>query len=264
MTSMSATYNRIDISDKDGWRREFPLQKTITFIGSDLRNDIVLERHHGSGVEPRHLQLLALPGSAQYRLVNLGNYEIVLGAGSNRTLAPRASQDIGNNEVVRVGEFTLTFHITAGRSEPALPVVGGAPLTGGMPSADVSGTSNVIGVTLLLPTTQLMINQTLDGSLKIKNRGNRPGAQFKIELEGWPPEAYQMGPGPMLFPNAEKEVFFKLRYPQTPNFLAGEHKITVRVSAPEAYLGAQAVVTQVVHIMAQYTHTMKLYRLDHR
>jgi hypothetical protein len=258
---MSATYNRVDISDKDGWRREFPLQKTITFIGSDPRNDVVLERHHGSGVEPRHLQLLALPGSAQYRLVNLGNYEVLLGTGSNRPLPPHASQDIGNSEVVRVGEFTLTFHTTAARVEP---ITGGMPVVGGVPVPDTSNTGNAIGLTLMLPATQLLINQALDGSIKVKNRGNKPGAQFKIELDGWPEDSYQMGPGPVLFPNAEKEIFFKLRYPQALNFVAGERKITVRVSAPEVYLGEQAIATQVIHVMPQYTHTLRLYSLDQK
>lgn len=44
--------NHIDICDKDGWHKEFDLQKRLTYIGSDPRNDIVLNPF--AGQESRH------------------------------------------------------------------------------------------------------------------------------------------------------------------------------------------------------------------
>ena len=32
-------YPRLEIIDRDGWRKVFPLEKPLFFIGSDARND---------------------------------------------------------------------------------------------------------------------------------------------------------------------------------------------------------------------------------
>ena len=45
----------IEITDKDGWTKEFNLSKTIAYVGADPRNDIVLDPERGQGVSPRHL-----------------------------------------------------------------------------------------------------------------------------------------------------------------------------------------------------------------
>ena len=39
----------VEVIDKGGWSRSFPLNKNIIHIGSDARNDIVIETWHGSG-----------------------------------------------------------------------------------------------------------------------------------------------------------------------------------------------------------------------
>ena len=260
-------YNQIDISDKDGWRKEFPLQKAITFIGCDPHCDIVLESHHGAGVALRHLQLLSLPnGGVGYRLVNLGDAARLRGASGEQTLAAHSSVDIANDAVVHVGEFTLTFHFVTSKVESP-PLTASAPASARAVAAEPvtptrdappEAVSEKIGAILLLPKTQLALNETLEGSLKVRNRGERPGAQFKIELEGWPTDAYQVAPGPVLFPNAEKEVLFSLIYPKSANFLAGRYRVTMRISAPEAYLGEQTTVSQEIEVLPQYSHTMKL------
>jgi hypothetical protein len=63
-------FSKLEVIDKDGWRNEFRLEKTIVHIGSDPRNDIVLERGRGGNVAPLHAQLIlsASQGHLQSRL----------------------------------------------------------------------------------------------------------------------------------------------------------------------------------------------------
>ena len=54
---------QVEVVDRDGWRKAFPLEKHIVHIGSDPRNDVVLDSRRGAGVAARHLQLIALPAN---------------------------------------------------------------------------------------------------------------------------------------------------------------------------------------------------------
>jgi hypothetical protein len=100
-----------EITDKDGWRKEFPLARTVIYVGSDPSSDIVLETWHGTGVAPRHLQIISLAAEGQgFRLVNLGETEVMLGAASERAVAPRSFMPMNDGERIRLGDFTLVFH----------------------------------------------------------------------------------------------------------------------------------------------------------
>jgi hypothetical protein len=79
-----------------------------------------------------------------------------------------------------------------------------------------------------------------------------------MELEGWPSDQYDIGPGPILYPNAEKEVFFRLRHPRGPDLPAGKHRICVRALAPQAYPDQSVEVSQEIEVLPFYSHTLRL------
>jgi hypothetical protein len=239
--------NRVEVIDREGWRRDFPLNKPLIQIGSDPRNDIVLEPARGAGVAVRQLQVIIGGGVAGYRLVNMGETELVVGDGDTR-LAPRTFIDIASGERLRVGDFTLTFLGEGGSADAALTPGAARPASGG---------AN-IGVRLSLPHTQLTPDHSLDGAVTVRNLGDKPGVQFKIEVEGLDPGWYDIGPGPVLFSGAEKDVFFRLRHPKQPKPAAGPLQLRLRVTAPAAYLGESALASQTIQIMPYHAYSLSL------
>jgi hypothetical protein len=242
--------SRLDITDREGWQKAAPVEKAIIYIGSDPSNDIVLDRARGSGVAPRHVQLIAPTASGQvYRLVNLGDSDVVIGQAGDKVVPPRSFAAVTDGENIRMGDFSLILR--TGEVPAAAPA--DKPLPGG-----VEHPSNVIGIRLFLPGTQLAPDHPLEGSITVSNRGNRPGVQFKLEVEGLEPDCYELGAGPVLFPGAEKGVVFRLVHPCRPRPLAGEHRFSVRATAPDAYPGESAVAPQVIRILPYFSHTLRL------
>ena len=241
---------RLDITDRDGWQKVAPVEKAIIYIGSDPGNDIVLDRARGAGVASRHVQLIAPTASGQvYRLVNLGDTDVVIGPAGDKVVSPRSFAAVTDGENIRMGDFTLILRT----GEVVAPVAVVPPSPSGLERP-----STVIGVRLFLPGTQLAPDHPLEGSITVSNRGNRPGVQFKLEIEGLEPDCYELGAGPVLFPGAEKGVVFRLIHPCKPRPLAGEHRFSVRATAPDAYPGESAVMPQVIRILPYFSHTLRL------
>lgn len=234
--------NEIEVTDRDGWRKTFSLEKPLIYIGSDSRNDIVLAPTRGGGVAPRHLQLLSIPGQGT-RLVNLGDSDIFLGPHDSDALAPRATAVLTTEATLSVGEFTLVFR------------------GGGGGSLEHHSATHAIGVELALPQAQLSPGQVVEGAITVRNLGDKAGVQFKLEVEGLPPDCYTVGPGPLLFPNAAKVVPFCLCPPMQPPLLAGTYHLTIQATAPEAYPGEMAKVTRDIQILPYYFHTLSLVRV---
>jgi hypothetical protein len=248
--------NAVEVIDRDGWRRSYPLGKAIVHIGSAAGNDVVLDPTRGAGVAARHVQLIARAGGGGgYRLVNMGDSDILL-ADSERRITPRSFIDLNEGERVRLGEFTLVFSGGAALAGMAAGPAGaaGAPIL-------ASGSGN-IGLGLSLPKTQLAPGQPLDGSVVVRNLGEKAGAQIKLAVEGLDPEWYDIGPGPVLFPGAAKEVSLRLMHPGKTDPPAGEYRFVVRASAPGAYPGESASATQLIHIVPFYTHKLKVVLPD--
>jgi hypothetical protein len=237
---------RLEIIDRDGWRNEFPLGKTVLHIGSSDRNDIVLEPTRGGEVAPLHAQLI-IPGpqgragshGSCPQLVNLGDVDILLGSSGDQRLPPRSVLSLEDGSTFRLGQFTLVFH-------------------GDRSSAGESlGGSRHIGLSLSMPRTQLEPNRFLDGVIRVANLGDRSGVQIELDLEGLDPDCYNLEPGPILSAGAEKEVFFRLRhYGHRPP--AGEYYVTIRATAAHAYPGDEAIVSQSVEVLPFYRHKMQL------
>lgn len=253
-------HNKLEVTDKDGWRKEFLLQENIIHIGSGSRNDIVLEAWRGGGVATWHLQFIAGLGYKKgYRTINLGDADIPMGDSGDRVLPPRSTVDIANGECLRLGDFTLVFHLGKLEEEGRPEVVDSE----GAPAAVAGGDiSDVIGLSLSLPGSSLEPGHSLEGAVTVRNLGDRAGVQFKLAVEGLGPESYEVGSGPILFPDAEKKVFLRLHHSQGPHPLAGEHHVRIRVTAPEAYPGESATVSQAIQVLPFYRHTLRLVPPD--
>lgn len=269
--------NSIEIIDSDGWRKEFPIDKPLVHLGSDARNDIALNPARGEGVAARHLQLLALPGKpSAYRAINLSTADIPLGEKGDRSLAPRSILDVADGERLQLGEFAIVFHLgepgweesrpaayAAGpvqRDQVAAPEVPPgrvAPAPAGSQKA-----SAVIGLRVSFPQATVEPEQPLEGIVAVRNLGAEPGAQFRLAVDGLDPDCYEIGPGPILFPNVEKGVYLRIRHPRGPAILAGQRQVSIEATAPEAYPGESVTVAQVLHFLPFYAHNIRLTALD--
>jgi hypothetical protein len=234
----------IEVTDRDGWRKAFPLAKAIVYIGSGAGADVLLEPGRGKGVAARHLQLIAL-GDA-FRLINIGDSEVRLGPAGEVLMPPRAVLEVSAGEQVRVGEFTLTLQGQAGPAGATMAAFG----------ADNNSPS--IGLALAMQAGELTLDHPLEGAIVVKNLGDKAGVQFKLEAAGLDPACMELGPSPILFPNAEKEVPFRLRHPAASRPLAGDFRFRIRATAPAAYPGESATISQVIKVGPYYRHAVRL------
>lgn len=251
--------NRIEITDKDGWRKEFILQKRLIYIGNDSRNDIVLSNLRGTGVDPRHLQLVVGPGGAvQCTAVNLSSKVIAMGPAGERQLDSNSAIDVADGETFRLGDFVLVFHLQ--------DVLTASPDPTGreFQQARVSGKAGSTSIGLKIALSQVVLNPRfpIEGTLLISNQGGAPGVQFRLGLDGLPPECYEIGPAPILFPGAEKAVPIRITHPCRPEILAGSRPIKFWADAVEAYPGESAVVSRDIRILPYYSHSLRLIAVD--
>ncbi|MBA3532445.1 MAG: FHA domain-containing protein [Ardenticatenales bacterium] len=252
---MADQYGNLEVTDRDGWRKEYAILKPLVYVGSDAKNDIVLDTARGAGVASRHLQLIALADSGEsgFRLVNLGQKNLMLGESGSQVVPPHAAIDIRDESHIKLGDFTLVFKGGIARAAP----FGSRGGLGAAPSNTGS-----IALRVNLPQTHLNPNHPTRGSLLIRNMGQVMGVQFKIDMEGFPPELCEIGTGPVLFPGGEKEVPFTLQYPQQPTTRAGGFKIIFTVTAPDAYPGESATISQNLQVTPIYSHKLRFVTND--
>ena len=238
----------LEVIDSEGWRKEFPLRGRIAHVGSAAGNTVVLTSSRGSGVSPRHLQFI-FPEDGGCRLVNLGDAEVHLdGAEGGATLAPHLTRRLVDGQRLQVGNFTLVLHLGA---------------IGAAVTAPTPITSQSIDLRMALPEARLTPARPMEGAIIVRNAGAQPGVQFHLTLEGLPAACYELGPAPLLFPNAEKSISLRLIHPRGPDLPAGDRRFTVRATAPTAYPDERAEVTQQIEIAPFYTHTLSLEKVTH-
>lgn len=237
----------LEIIDREGWRKEFPLQGRIAHVGSGDGNTIVLASSRGSGVSPRHLQFI-FPEGGGCRLVNLGESDVRMDGEGGAPLPPHLTRRVIDGQRLTVGDFTLVVHLAA---------------TEGAASAPAPVTSRSIDLRMALPETRLTPTQPIEGAVIVRNAGDQPGVQFRLTLEGLPSACYELGPAPLLFPNAEKSIALRLSHPHGPTLRAGEHRFTVRATAPTAYPDEQAEVAQRIEVAPFYAHALELERVSY-
>jgi hypothetical protein len=143
--------------------------------------------------------------------------------------------------------------------EGTQPVVEGAEAQGAATDLAAAGEDgSAMGVTLSLPRTELSPDRPLDGVITVRNLGEVTGVQFHMELQGLERDRYDIGPAPILFPNAERQVSLQLRHPKRPSPPAGSHTVTVRVTAPDAYPGEEATASAAIDILPYRSHRLAL------
>jgi hypothetical protein len=153
-----------------------------------------------------------------------------------------------------VGDFILLFHLQTSQAESLdfLPSVeAGAPIKNKQSSAS-------IGIRLTFNSTHLRPDAPLDGTITVRNQGQAQGVQFQIDIEGIPSEYFEVGPAPILFPNAEKNVPLRLIHPRSPGLPAGPVRITIRASAVDAYPGENVSVSREIQVEPYYHHVLEL------
>lgn len=244
--------HRVQVTDKNGWHKEFELPDRLAYIGSASESDILLEGGRSAGVSLRHVQLVPVQeGRTVYRAVNLGESDVFL---NDVALAPRSAAGIADGDMLKLGSYTLAFRL--GRS--ASQIRSGETGTNNRINSSVeTNVTNSIGLLLTLPYTTLGIERPIEGSLTVRNQGNMPGARFRFELEGLESDCYDIGPGPILFPHAEKDVVVRFCHPHKSHLSVGDYPILIRATAPEAYPGQSATVSEVIHALPFYRHQLR-------
>lgn len=231
---------RIEAINQYGWRKEFVVDKAIVLIGSDERNDVVLNGSAPGEVLPRHAQVLpSTLTQSGFRLVNLSGSDIVVHTRTlpsdepGQVVTPRAATELGDGDRAQIGSFTLVFHSGEQRSE-------------------------IMKLSLAFSTKALNVDQPIEGAITLHHVGNKAGVQFRLEVEGIDPNLVEIGPGPVLFPNAEKQVPFRLYHPKGNRPPAGECRITFHVLAPDAYPGERASVSDTIVINPYRKHRVRI------
>lgn len=230
--------SRIEVINRDGWRKEYGLRGSIAYVGSQAGSTIVLPAEE---VAPRHLQYLpSQVNRGGYRVVNLSGAEVqarLRGGVEPRAVAPRSMLEIGDGDEIEIAGYRLVFH-----------------------SGDQQ--SQAIQVRVEMPATVLQMDRPLDGALVIRNNGEKAGVQFAVAVEGLDPRFVQVEPGPVLFPGVEKRVGFRIAHSRLPSPPAGDLNVTFVVTAPDAYPGETAAVNQRITIAPFYAHKMRFLPIE--
>lgn len=236
----------LEIIDREGWTKRQPLDKKITFIGSDRQSEIHLAADRGGSIEPMHAQLIRHPGG--YKLVNTSTRPIVLDAVGQELLAPQRTLALNDGDSFRLGEYTLVL-----RGRVAAPPT---PLRDAGQSGAV--TQRGLGLSLFLTTTRLAPERSIDGVVTVRNLGDRSGVKIELALEGLDPECYTLEPGPLLSSGAEQDVSLRL-FHLGHNPPAGRLQITLRAAAPKAYPKEPPVaVSELIEVLPLYRHRLTL------
>jgi hypothetical protein len=276
----------IEVTDRDGWRKEFPLLRNLVMVGSDLANDIPLPESRGQGAEPRHLQILLNPqDNSACRVINMAKspVEITI-AGQVTLLAPSTAMVISMESALRIGDYRLQLHgfgappayskmngnapVEMASFQRPAPTPTTAPYS---PSAVVENRvapafspttppvygGGPIGLAVRMSQATLTDHQPAEAFITVANRGEKTAVQIRLLIEGLPSDSYEIPPLPLLFPNAEKSLTIQLRYPNKP-LSAGSHPVRFLAVAPEAYPNEQVVVQQSVVVPSVFAHEVKL------
>ncbi len=235
-------HNKLEVIGRDDRSTEYPLQQGIVHLGSAPTNDIVLDSQSGGGVAPLHAQLVMPNDQALCKLVNLAEMDIAVGVNGEEKVSLGSVLELTDGQIFRVGDFTLVFH---GAEQADIGAAG-------------DGSSQCIGLTLSLPSTQLAPLQSLKGMVTVKNMGQHSNeAQFDLNLEGLDPDCYEIAPGPLLSSAGEKDILFRLHH-RGHKPAAGDWRIVIRATAPTVYPGETVSVAQVIRVLPLGQYRLRL------
>jgi hypothetical protein len=231
-----AYYGSVKISDRDGWLKNYPLEKALLMVGSGTMNDIVLSDERGSGVASLHIQVFR-PQAEQntVRVVNLAKSGLPFrrSRGENGSLLPGSSIMLGSGDAISLGEYSLQFTLQA------------------QPGVVRTARSAHLGLKLELPGLDLTAGGRLAGQLTVTNYGDQGRCQFELELEGLSAGCYQIDPAPLLFPRAEEHLQIRF-FHRGSRPLAGKQAFTLRATAPAAYPAEMVAISETLDVSPVY------------
>lgn len=214
-----AYYGTLEVVDRTGWTKTYPLEKALLMIGSADFNDIVLPEERGLGVFPAHLQLMRPAVElGSIRLVNLSAAPVTLirDGHTGETLPGGGTAELEDGDGLRLGGFGLAFSIQS---------LGGVSR---------SARSEHLGLKLELPGGALRPLKQLAGRLTVTNYGSQPRCQFELEIEGLPAGCCRIDPAPLLFPHGEGQMQIRF-YHRGAQPAGGPQPVLLRATAPGAY-----------------------------
>ncbi|MFN8494559.1 MAG: FHA domain-containing protein [Caldilineaceae bacterium] len=210
----------------------YALQGELAWIGSRPDNQIVLS---GENIAPRHAQLIPVVDKQGYLLVNQSQQTIEVRSARDekpdKFLAYRENISLANHDIFVIGNFKLKLF-------------------------DGDYKSAVILVNVTLPGTQLLPTHELPGQVTVKYIGEKPDVAFKVELLGLDKANYKLDQtGATLSTKGDFSVGFKLIHTKTAP-LAGKHRITFLVTAPDAFPKEWASVSQLIDVAPYCDHIL--------
>jgi hypothetical protein len=182
-------------------------------------------------------------------LVNLADTEVSVGEVEQRVLAPHSYVNISAGEKVSLGDFNIIFHLGAVFTRES-----------GEGGRVVRGGGRAVGLAVSLPQTRLTRHQPLEGVITVRNQGDKAGVQFKLELDGLPPDSYEMEPGPILFAGAEKSILLQIYPSKKSRLRAGDYQFSIHATASE-YPGEGVMSAQAIQVLPFYQHSLHLMPL---
>lgn len=237
-----AYYGTVKITDRLGWAKSYPLEKSLLMIGSGAGNDIVLPEEHGSGVAPLHVQVFRPQvESGTVRVVNLAPQGTAYrrSNGESGGIGPGSSQDLADGDSLSLGEYSLLFTLQT---------------QGGICRA---ARSEHLGLKLELPSRVLRAGARLAGQVTVTNYGDQRRCQFELELEGLPAGCYQIDPAPLLFPGAEEHLHIRIFHRGT-SPAAGPRSFTLRACAPAAYPTEAVALAETLDVSPVYGYELSV------
>lgn len=239
-------FGSIEVCDRVGWKKIHPLTKALTTIGSAQFNDIVLSTDHGNSVAPIHLQVIGSDHPEKsIQVINLVNAAIprISGETSEHSLiTPNHPVFLLDGDQLEIGDFQIKFSLNnfgvtyAKRSEH-------------------------IGVDFEISNLNLQCDKALIGILTLTNLGEQNHCQFEVDLDGLPPECYQIDPAPVLYPGARENLtlrfFHKVTQPS-----AGICPITIRVTSPESYPTEEVLLKIELDVETVFEYQVDEYPVD--
>ncbi len=224
------------LTNEQGWQKRFPLEEGVFAVGSTA--DARIRLPDADGISPYHLQLVNSSREACMRLVNLSPWALPLKSGAqDLQVGPGQLRDVFDGETIYLDGMSMQFEI---HKRPV--------------QTEVVKEENrsVIGLRMVLSGQVLYPGGTLTGTLYLRNLGER-ACQFDVELNGLPPECYEISPPALIHAGGEESTlihFFHRKIAPNP----GVHAFDLRVSAPDAYPGHDLTVRQSIKIMPCYEY----------
>ena len=237
-----AYYGTVKITDRLGWAKSYPLEKSLLMIGSGAGNDIILPEEHGSGVAPLHVQVFRPQVElGMVRVVNLAPQGTAYrrSGGESGAIGPGSSQDFGDGDSLSLGEYSLLFTLQS--------------------QAGISRAtrSEHLGLKLELPSRNLRVGARLAGQVTVTNYGDQRRCQFELELEGLPAGCFRIDPAPLLFPGAEEHLQIRFFHRGT-NPEAGLSSFTLRACAPVAYPTEMIAISETLEVSPVYGYELSV------